>query len=200
MHGFRPIHSTISALLLPAHNIAQSFNQPLPPSRTLIMAIDIFKGFDLVNHKKLISAFILSSLNNNTKQMSLRICLNAYLYHEQFHITIHWIYHHSSLISNQYIQSACWHQLGLNKGNYPSFLQIPNPTSFYLCRSHICFANASSSLCNPISHWLYQNESLLSMISFPYYVPNIPPIPSNLTTISAMWSPPHQVSETWNTP
>ena len=73
-HGFRSNHSTVSALLPLAHKVAQGFNQPCPPPRTLTMAIDLTKAFDMVNHTKLIRALSLSSLSNNTKRW-----LSAYL-------------------------------------------------------------------------------------------------------------------------
>ena len=60
-YGFRPNHYTVTALLPLAHKVAQGFNQPCPPLRTSIMAIDLTKAFDMVNHTKLIRA--LSSLS-----------------------------------------------------------------------------------------------------------------------------------------
>ena len=62
------VHSSVSTLLPLAHNIAQGFNQPCPPLRTLTMASDLTKAFDMVNHTKLISTVILSPLSNNTKR------------------------------------------------------------------------------------------------------------------------------------
>ena len=62
-HGFRPIHSTVSTLLLFANKIAQDFNQPCP---TLTNTIYLTKAFDVVNQSKLIGTLTLSSLSNNT--------------------------------------------------------------------------------------------------------------------------------------
>ena len=73
-HGFRPTHSTISALLPLSHKIAQGFNKPCPPLRTFTGTIDLSKAFDMVNHTKLIRALTLSSPTNNTKRW-----LSAYL-------------------------------------------------------------------------------------------------------------------------
>ena len=66
-HGFRPNNITISALLPLPDKIAQGFNQPCPPLRTLTKTIDLNKAFDIVNHNKLIRTLSLSSLSNNTK-------------------------------------------------------------------------------------------------------------------------------------
>ena len=65
-YGFRLNHFIVSALLPLAHRIACGFNEFCPPHHTLIMAIDFSKLFDMVNHTKLISTVILSSLSNNT--------------------------------------------------------------------------------------------------------------------------------------
>ena len=64
--GFRSNHSTVTALLPLAHKVAQGFDQPCPPPRTLTMAIDLTKAFDMINHTKLICALSLFSLSNNT--------------------------------------------------------------------------------------------------------------------------------------
>ena len=53
-HGFRPLHSTTTALLPIAQTIASGFNKECPPRRTTIMAIDFSKAFDSVPHPQLI--------------------------------------------------------------------------------------------------------------------------------------------------
>ena len=62
----------VTALLSLAHKVAQGFNQPCPPPRTLTMAINLTKAFHMVNHTKLIRT--LSSRSINTER-----CLSAYL-------------------------------------------------------------------------------------------------------------------------
>lgn len=47
-HGFNPMHSTTSVLLPLSHQIATGFNQRKPPLRTVVLAIDFTKAFDLV--------------------------------------------------------------------------------------------------------------------------------------------------------
>ncbi|KAF2356605.1 Reverse transcriptase domain [Trinorchestia longiramus] len=64
-HGFRPLHSTTSALLPLSHTIAVSFNQHRPPLRTTIMAIDFSKAFDTVPHPQLISQISSLPLNHH---------------------------------------------------------------------------------------------------------------------------------------
>ena len=67
-HGFRPNYSTVSALLLLAHKIAQGFNLPFPPIRTFSKSLDLTKAFNMINQTKLICALTLSSLRNNRKR------------------------------------------------------------------------------------------------------------------------------------
>ncbi|KAF2350571.1 Reverse transcriptase domain [Trinorchestia longiramus] len=64
-HGFRPLHSTTSALLPLSHTIAFGFNQHRPPLRTTIMAIDFSKAFDTVPHPQLISQISSLPLNHH---------------------------------------------------------------------------------------------------------------------------------------
>ena len=54
-HGFRPEHSTTSALLLFTTDIAVGFNQRKPPDRTVCMAVDLSAAFDTVCHNNLLS-------------------------------------------------------------------------------------------------------------------------------------------------
>ena len=53
-HGFRPDHSTISALLQMTTYIAMGFNQRKPPDRTICIAVDLSAAIDTVCHKYLL--------------------------------------------------------------------------------------------------------------------------------------------------
>ena len=61
-HGFRPRHSTTSALLQLTTDIETGFNQREPPHRTMCVAIDLTAAFDTVSHDTLISKIAGSSL------------------------------------------------------------------------------------------------------------------------------------------
>ena len=61
-HGFRPRHSTASALLQLTTDIETGFNQRKPPHRTVCVAIDLTAAFDTVSHDTLISKIVGSSL------------------------------------------------------------------------------------------------------------------------------------------
>ena len=61
-HGFRPRHSTTSALLQLTTDIEAGFNQRKPPHRTVCVAMDLTAAFDTVSHDKLISKIAGSSL------------------------------------------------------------------------------------------------------------------------------------------
>lgn len=64
-HGFRPLHSTTTALLPLTQTIANGFNEPRPPLRTIAMAIDFSKAFDTVPHTQLISQIASLPLHSN---------------------------------------------------------------------------------------------------------------------------------------
>ena len=64
-HGFKPHHSTVSALLPVAASIAEGFNLRKPPSRTVAVAVDISKAFDTVNHRLLLEMICHSRLGHN---------------------------------------------------------------------------------------------------------------------------------------
>ena len=61
-HGFRPRHSTTSALLQLTTDIETGFNQLKPPQHTVCVAIDLTAAFDTVSHDTLISKIAGSSL------------------------------------------------------------------------------------------------------------------------------------------
>ena len=61
-HGFRPRHSTSSALLQLSTDIETGFNQRKPPHHTVCVAIDLTAAFDTVSHNTLISKIARSSL------------------------------------------------------------------------------------------------------------------------------------------
>jgi hypothetical protein len=53
-HGYKPSHSTTTALHQITNQIAQGFNQAQPPQRTILVALDLSKAFDTVNIHTLI--------------------------------------------------------------------------------------------------------------------------------------------------
>jgi len=52
-HGFKPLHSTTTALNNIVSTITEGFNERQPPSRTVLVSLDMSKAFDTVNHHKL---------------------------------------------------------------------------------------------------------------------------------------------------
>ena len=48
-HGFKPLHSTTTALQNISHPIAAGFNHPKPPLRTIVTSLDLTKAFNTVN-------------------------------------------------------------------------------------------------------------------------------------------------------
>ena len=67
-HGFRPGHSTTSALLQLTSDIATGLNQRKPPHRTVCVAVDLTAAFDTVNHNILLSKIVRSTLPEATCQ------------------------------------------------------------------------------------------------------------------------------------
>lgn len=49
-HGFKPGHSTTTALLEIASTIVEGFNKPKPPKRTIVIQLDMSKAYDMVDH------------------------------------------------------------------------------------------------------------------------------------------------------
>ena len=73
-HGFRPGHSTNSALLQLTSGIATGFNQRKPPHRTVCVAVDLMAAFDTVNHNILLSKFVRSTLPEATcRSMAVKL-------------------------------------------------------------------------------------------------------------------------------
>ena len=65
-HGFRPGHSTTSALLQLTSDIATGFNQRKPPHRTVCVAVDLTAAFDTVNRNVMLSKIVISTLPEAT--------------------------------------------------------------------------------------------------------------------------------------
>ena len=61
-HGFRPDHSTTSALLQMTTYIAMGFNKRKPPDRTICVAVDSSAAFDRVCHNNVLSKINISQL------------------------------------------------------------------------------------------------------------------------------------------
>ena len=61
-HGFRPDHSTTSALLQMTTDITIGFNQRKPPDRTICVGVDLSAAFDTVCHNNLLSNINISQL------------------------------------------------------------------------------------------------------------------------------------------
>ena len=53
-HGYKRKHSTTTALQHLTNTIAQGFNKKRPPKRTILVAIDMSRAFDVIDHQKLI--------------------------------------------------------------------------------------------------------------------------------------------------
>ena len=64
-HGYHKQPFTSSAFLPLAHKVAQGFNQPKPPCRTVAQMVDFSKFPDAVNHDVLLNMIHLSTLENN---------------------------------------------------------------------------------------------------------------------------------------
>ena len=65
-HGFRPDHSTTSALLHMTTDIAIGFNQRKPPDRTICVAVDLSAAFDTVCYNNLLSKINRSQPHGHT--------------------------------------------------------------------------------------------------------------------------------------
>jgi sarcosine oxidase/L-pipecolate oxidase len=67
-HGFRPNHSTSTLLTNLTQQILDGFNQPSPPNRTLLLAIDINKAFDTTPRHQLTQKILNNTFHNNDKK------------------------------------------------------------------------------------------------------------------------------------
>ena len=65
-HGFRPGHSTTSALLQLMSDIATGLNQRKPPHHTVCVSVDLTAEFDTVDHNVLLSKIVRSTLPEAT--------------------------------------------------------------------------------------------------------------------------------------
>ena len=67
-HGFRSQHSTVSALLPLANQVADGFNESKPARRTGLLCVDLSKAFDVVTHHKLVEKIGRTDLHPNLKR------------------------------------------------------------------------------------------------------------------------------------
>ena len=67
-HGFRPRHSTITALLPVTTLVAQGFNTPKPAARTGHLSADLSKAFDVVDRVKLLRKVNATDFHPNLKR------------------------------------------------------------------------------------------------------------------------------------
>jgi hypothetical protein len=65
VHGFAAGRSTVTALLPLVTMAANGFNENKPPSRTAVVAFDISKAFDAVDHMLLIKQISSTPLHPN---------------------------------------------------------------------------------------------------------------------------------------
>jgi hypothetical protein len=64
-NGYRPLHSTITALLPIVMKIAIGFNEGKPASRSALVSLDISKAFDAVSHDLLLQKLANTPLHSN---------------------------------------------------------------------------------------------------------------------------------------
>ena len=80
-HGFRKGYSTTTALQTLTDHITYGLNKNKPVDRTVVVAIDLSKAFDTVNHELLLKDILGLNLNNNIKRF-----LSAYLRGRQTYV------------------------------------------------------------------------------------------------------------------
>ena len=61
-HGYKTQHSTVTALHTLNNTIAKGFNQMAPPERTITVALDMSKAFDIINIHTLIRKLLQTNL------------------------------------------------------------------------------------------------------------------------------------------
>jgi hypothetical protein len=64
-HSFRPMRSTATALLPITNLIQDGFNQKKPPKRTVLVALDLSKAYNLVNITLLLEQIASTDLHPN---------------------------------------------------------------------------------------------------------------------------------------
>ena len=67
-HGFKSRHSTVTALLPLATNVARGFNEKKPAIRTGLLCINLSKAYDVVDHHRLLKKIGFSDLHSNLKR------------------------------------------------------------------------------------------------------------------------------------
>src|SRR4029077_15651511 len=67
-HGFKPKHSTNSALHVINSVVATGFNHKKPPERTIAVTFDMSKAFDTVNLHLLIQKLLPTTVPNTVKR------------------------------------------------------------------------------------------------------------------------------------
>jgi hypothetical protein len=74
-HAYKPLCSTVTALLPLATQISINFNDVKPPRHSALVAVDISKAFDSVNHTLFIEEMCATELHPNYKRW-----ISAYLH------------------------------------------------------------------------------------------------------------------------
>jgi hypothetical protein len=64
-HGYKPLHSCTTALLPLATKVAVGFNEAKSASRTILVALDLAKAFDAVDHDLLLTKVSNMNLHSN---------------------------------------------------------------------------------------------------------------------------------------
>ena len=67
-HGFRKVHSTVTAISNLVADVIDGFNERRPPRRTIAVALDLRKALDTVNPDQLIELILQSRLTDHTKK------------------------------------------------------------------------------------------------------------------------------------
>ena len=73
-HGFRQLHSTVTALNEFNTQVSEGFSKKRPPDRTVLLQLDLSKAFDMVNLD-----LLLNELNQSTLQPPLKRWFCSYL-------------------------------------------------------------------------------------------------------------------------
>ena len=67
-HGFRPKRSTVSALLEVQSHISEGMNKRKPCDRTILVALDLSRAFDTVDHEQLLADILHLELSDTLKK------------------------------------------------------------------------------------------------------------------------------------